>query len=266
MAEVPAAAAFKDHFSGHAALYRRYRPDWPPAVFAWLAELAPGRALAWDAGTGNGQAAVLVAEHFTRVVACDASAEQLAHAEPHPRVTYTVATAERSGLADASVDLALSTQALHWFDHERYYDEVRRVVRPGGVVAGLTYHHPTVVAAGDDHDLAGQAIDAIQWDYVAFVRNDWAPERRFVDASYANLPFPFPEIAVPAGLFLTETLDLDGYCGYLATWSASQRAWRRLGRDPREGFRERIAEAWGPREATRVVRWPLAGRVGRVLP
>jgi len=245
---------FKDHFSGHAALYRRYRPSWPAAFFQWLAGLCDRHELAWDAGTGNGQAAVLVAEHFARVVASDASAAQIDEAEPHPKVTYTVAPAEASGLAPASVDLALSAQALHWFDHTRYYDEVRRVVRPGGVVAGLTYLHPTV----------SPSIDPLLREYIAHVWNDWPPERRFVDAGYANVPFPFDEIAIPSGLTLTQDLDFEGFYGYLATWSAAQRSLKRTGLDPRLAWLEPLRAAWGDPARTMTVRWPLAGRVGRV--
>jgi hypothetical protein len=74
---------FQDHFSGHASDYARARPRYPPALFGALAVLAPGRSLAWDAGTGNGQAAAGLAEHFTCVVATDPSAAQLAEAAPH---------------------------------------------------------------------------------------------------------------------------------------------------------------------------------------
>jgi SAM-dependent methyltransferase len=254
----PASAAhFKDHFSGHAELYRRFRPTYPRAVFAWLASLAPTRKLAWDAGTGNGQAAALLAEHFAHVEASDASAAQLAAATPHPGVHYRVAPAEASGLADASVDLALSAQALHWFDHVRYFAEVRRVVRPGGVVAALTYMHCEV----------DEALDAVLAAYIDRVRADWAPERRFVDAGYATIPFPFEVIEDTAArppMEIVAELDLAGYLGYLATWSAAQHYLRRTGVDPRVALAADFAAAWGEPESLRRVRWPLAGHVGRV--
>src|SRR5262249_7162330 len=105
---------FKDHFSGHAADYRAFRPDYPPELFAFLASVAPGRDLAWDCGTGSGQAAVGLAEHFAKVFATDASAEQLKNAQPHPRVEYAVAPAEKCPLGDHVVDLVTVAQALHW--------------------------------------------------------------------------------------------------------------------------------------------------------
>lgn len=137
-------ASFKDHFSGHAANYRAFRPTYPPELFAFLASVVPRRELVWDCGTGNGQAAVVLAEHFARVFATDASAEQIANAEPHPKVEYAVAPAEKCPLPDASADLITVAQALHWFDHDRFFAEVRRVCKPGAVFAATCYSAPGV--------------------------------------------------------------------------------------------------------------------------
>ena len=87
--------AFKDLFSAGATDYARYRPTYPPALFAWLAEVSPGRALALDVGTGNGQAAVALAAHFDQVIGQDPSDKQLGSAQPHPNVRYQVARAEQ---------------------------------------------------------------------------------------------------------------------------------------------------------------------------
>lgn len=131
---------FEDHFSGHARVYAQFRPEYPAAWYAALAALAPGRALAWDCGTGNGQAAAGLAAHFAHVYATDASAEQIALARPAPGVSYAVAPAEQCALADGTVDLVTVAQAVHWFDHARFYAEVRRVLRSGGVLAVWVYH------------------------------------------------------------------------------------------------------------------------------
>src|SRR6185437_2828314 len=86
-----------------------------------------------------GQAAVALAEYFEKVIATDLSEKQLANAQKHPRVEYAVATAERSGLADQSVDLVTVAQAFHWFSHAVFYDEVRRVLKPGAPLAVWCY-------------------------------------------------------------------------------------------------------------------------------
>src|SRR5215469_10467827 len=123
--------AFKDHFSGHAADYSRYRPGaYPAALFKALAALAPDRGCVWDCATGNGQAALGLAELFERVEATDASDKQIAASTPHPRIHYSMAPAEKSGLPDKSVSLVNVAQALHWFDLPRFYAEVRRVAKP----------------------------------------------------------------------------------------------------------------------------------------
>ncbi|HYG65995.1 MAG TPA: SAM-dependent methyltransferase, partial [Thermoanaerobaculia bacterium] len=62
---------FKDHFSGHAADYASFRPGYPAVLFERVAALPRHRRLAWDCGTGSGQAAVGLAEHFERVIATD---------------------------------------------------------------------------------------------------------------------------------------------------------------------------------------------------
>ena len=127
-------ATFRDHFSGHAGDYGRYRPHYPDALFAWLAAQVGPDARAWDCATGNGQAAVALAGHLAHVVATDASATQIAAAVPHPRVEYAVRPASASGLPDRSVSLVTVAQALHWFDFDKFWNEVRRVLKPGGTM------------------------------------------------------------------------------------------------------------------------------------
>ncbi|WP_341842693.1 class I SAM-dependent methyltransferase [Chitinophaga caseinilytica] len=123
---------FKDLFSVQSASYAKFRPDYPPALYAWLASQTPGHAQAWDCGTGNGQCAVHLAGFYENVYATDPSAQQIAHAAPHDRVRYAVEPAENCGLPDASADLVTVGQALHWFRFEDYFREVARVLRPGG--------------------------------------------------------------------------------------------------------------------------------------
>src|SRR5438132_5354114 len=98
---------FKDHFSGLAAEYAKFRPHYPDELFEYLALISPRRELAWDCATGNGQAAVGLARHFDRVTATDASAQQIESAEPDERISYRVAPAEASAIDSASVDLIL---------------------------------------------------------------------------------------------------------------------------------------------------------------
>jgi hypothetical protein len=183
------AAPFKDHFSGQAAAYAAARPDYPAELFEWLADKTPAHGCAWDCATGNGQAAHALANHFKRVIATDASAEQIANAVPQPRIEYRIAPAETPDLEAASVDLVTVAQAVHWFNRTRFYAAVADVLCDDGLVAVWSYGLFTITPALDAvingfyHDLLGTY---------------WPPERKLIDEHYATLNFPFAEITPPA--------------------------------------------------------------------
>src|SRR3954469_3165063 len=114
-------AEFKDHFSTGSAGYASHRPTYPTALAAWLAETAPARKLAWDCGCGSGQLSTLLGDSFEKVIATDASAEQIRNAKPHPHVEYRTEPAEASSLDSDSADLITVAQAAHWLDLDRFY-------------------------------------------------------------------------------------------------------------------------------------------------
>jgi SAM-dependent methyltransferase len=246
--------SFRDHFSGHAAGYAQGRPTYPPALFEWLAAQCPRRALAWDAGCGNGQAAHALARHFERVIATDPSAEQVAQGTPAPNLEYRVEPAESPSLAPHSADLATVAQAFHWFDLPRYFDALRRTLTPDGIVAVWTYGLSNVDAGVDR--VFRRLYDDVLGPY-------WPAERRHVENGYAELPFPFEPIAAPAFAMQCEW-TLPQYLAYLRTWSAAQRYLRATGTDPVTLIEPDLAATWGDPAQRRVVQWPLGLRVGRV--
>lgn len=245
---------FKDHFSGHATIYHEARPTYPAALFDWLATLTPAHDLVWDAGCGNGQASAALAEHFKRVFATDPSTTQIENAEAHANVEYRVEPAEQGSLADASADLVTVAQALHWFDHARFYSQVRRVLKPRGVFAAWSYADCRVDAA----------IDAIKDHlYVDLTGPYWPPERVYVDSGYRTLPFPFEEIASPA-FEMQAGWTLAQFLAYLRSWSATQRYRKAKGVDPVDEVETALARAWGDPYVPRIVRWDFHLRCGRV--
>jgi SAM-dependent methyltransferase len=246
-------SGFKDHFSGHAAGYARNRPGYPPALFAWLASQSPALDRAWDCGTGSGQAAVPLADHFAAVVATDPSAEQIRNAAPHPRVTYRVAPAEESGLEEGSASLVSVAQALHWFDLPRFWAEAGRVLKPGGLLAAWTYPLMSVTPAVDA--VVGRFYDGEVGPY-------WPPERRLVDEEYRTIAFPWTEVEVPS--FAIELgWTLGDLLAYVRTWSAVQRYRKQHGTDPVDGIERELADAWGAADAVHAVHWPLVVRAVR---
>jgi SAM-dependent methyltransferase len=245
---------FKDHFSGHAAVYARARPRYPAELFDWLAAQCGQRDLVWDAGCGNGQASVALAEHFRSVFASDPSATQIDAAAPHPNVRYAVEPAERCSLPDHGADLVTVAQALHWFDHPAFYEEARRVLKPGGVIAAWCYERSSV---NPDVDAVFARL------YVDTLDGYWPAERRHIEAGYATLPFPFAERPPPPLFELRCDWNLDQYLAYLSSWSAAQRYLKATGRDAVAEFAPALAQAWGDPGAVRAVRWPMAFRIGQ---
>ena len=246
-------ATFKDHFSRHADTYAKYRPRYSEEMFRYLASVAPSNDAAWDCGTGNGQAAVGLAQYFDRVFATDASEEQVHNAFPHEKVTYRVAPAEDSGLGVASVDLITVAQALHWFDTVRFFEEARRVLKPGGVVAVWAYTLCKVTPQ----------VDTIVEDfYYNIVGPYWPPERRLVEEKYLTVAFPFDEFKAPP---FTINLDwtLSDMMAYLQTWSPVRRYLEAHGTDPTELIAERLADGWGEPHDRKHVVFPIEMRIGR---
>jgi SAM-dependent methyltransferase len=193
-----------------------------------------------------------LARHFRVVVASDAAFGQLSGRWVGSEgVKRCAALAEQSPFADRSVDLVVVAAALHWFDLERFYSEVRRAMTPDGILAAWAY---SLLSAGAEVD------PYLQTFFSETVGPYWPPERRWVDCGYRGLPFPFARVEAPR--FEMETsFSLDDLAGYLGTWSAVKRFRAASGDDPVPPLIERLHRAWG-RSRRRVV-WPLHLLVGR---
>ncbi len=243
--------SFQDHFSSQASGYARARPVYPPALFADLARLAPGRQLAWDAGTGNGQAAVALAAHFEHIVATEPSRAQLAQAATHPRVDYHLSAETAPMIPAATVDLVTVAQAVHWFDRPSFYAEAKRVLRPGGVLAIWSYERCLISPEIDE---------VLQRFYRGAIWPCWPPERRHVETGYRDFVFPFEEVPFPDRT-MEHDWTLSDLAAYLRTWSSVVRYERENRLDPVTPLEAELAGLWGV--GRRRIVWPLAGRVGR---
>jgi SAM-dependent methyltransferase len=241
-------------FSNVAKEYASSRPEYPAELFEWLATTVARRDIAWDTATGSGQAAVGLAKHFDHVIATDVSAAQLHHARQHAQIRYHVARAEASGLSEDSVDLVVAAAAIHWFDLPRFYEEVRRVIRPGGVLAAWTYHVAHV----------SPPLDEILWPFYRDVVSDYfAGGARLVDARYAGLELPGRGIAAPsfqASVLWTPSQVLS----FIRTWSGVQAYMSATNQDPLTKLVVPIESALGGADAVREVNWPLYLRAARL--
>jgi len=242
---------FKDYFSDVSGAYARFRPLYPPALFDRLAALTARHDRAWDCATGTGQAAHGLAAQYSEVIATDASVQQIAAAIPHPRVRFAVATAEASGLAEASVDLVCVAQAAHWFNMVAFNRELQRVLRPGGAAVLIAYKLFTSLPAVDA--LIAEA-------YHGELAKHWAPERAIIDRDYADLALDLePVTLAPAAMHAN--WSAEQLLGYLETWSGIRALNRADGRDVVAEWAPAIKAAWGT--GTRPVTWPLILKAGR---
>lgn len=243
-----------DHFSPLAGEYATYRPSYPDDLFDWLGSIAPQHESAWDCGAGSGQATLALGSRFQRVLGTDISARQLSSAPTSPNIEYRVTSAESSGLPDHSADLVTVAQALHWFDLPVFYSEVRRVLRPGGVIAAWGYNR----------FLIGQPElqKIIDYFYEETIGPYWPAERMHVENEYRHLPFPFPRIHTPR-FALHKEWPREHLMGYMRSWSAVGRFKTANGFDPVETLEKEIRAHW-PEGKSFWIEWPLFMHAGRV--
>ena len=241
-------------FATEAAQYAHLRPTYPDELFNFLSTTVASREVASDCATGNGQAATHLARYFERVIASDESAEMISQAPRHLRIEYRVAEAEDSGIEAHSVDLVTVASAIHWFDLSKFYIEVRRVVKPGRVIAVWTYYTPVF----------GNDIDAIIKRLAHDVLKDYWDERlHYVVDEFHDLPFPFEPIEAPP--FRTDMRwNMEDLLGYFETWSSSVKYRQDKGARPTDLIRSDLARAWGDPEHKQDLHFPLYMRSGRV--
>jgi len=242
---------FKDHFSGHSDIYAQYRPHYPAELFDYLASLTKRRETVWDCATGNGQAAVMLAKYFEKVIATDASESQLRHAPRKDNVYYDVCPAEKTNIESGTVDLVTVAAAIHWFKFDSFYEEVRRVSRHNGILAVWTY----------DMVQIEKKIDTVIWNFYKNIVGPFWPEGRvYVEEKYQTIPFPFQEFAAPH-FQIESRWSLDQLIGYLRTWSSVQRYIQINSKDPIELIQNDLERLW-EKDRERLIVWPLFTRIG----
>jgi SAM-dependent methyltransferase len=241
-------------FATEAAQYAHLRPTYPDELFNFLSTTVASREVAWDCATGNGQAATHLASYFGRVIATDESAEMIAQAPRNPNIEYRVAEAEDSGIEAHSVDLVTVASAIHWFDLSKFYSEIHRVVKSGGIIAVWTYYTPVF----------GNDIDAIIRRLAHDVLKDYWDERlHYVVDEFHDLPFPFEPVEAPS--FQTEmSWNMEDFLGYFETWSSSVKYRQDKDTPPTNLIKSDLARAWGDPKQKQDLHFPLYMRLGRV--
>ncbi|KAL0923185.1 hypothetical protein M5K25_007230 [Dendrobium thyrsiflorum] len=255
-------------------LYASIRPTYPPELFHFVASKAPSRQLAWDAGTGSGQAAVSLSSLFDSVVATDSSPEQISQAPTHLSNIRFVVTPPSLSLADlhrlvappGSVDLITVATALHWFDIPAFFKQARSVLRrPGGVLAAWCYDSIVLLDGGRVEEIYRRLMEATS----PYVGEDI---RALAEGGYARVEFPFEAVegveegTAPVRRFAVEReMGVEGLIAFLKSGTGYQRA-RAAGV---ELFTEEVLDEMKKAceedgEEVKKVKFPISLRIGRM--
>ena len=246
----------KDLFSAHASEYAKYRPTYPIELVEYIASLAENKACALDCATGNGQAAILLAEFFEQVYATDLSEKQIEAAQQHPRITYLVSTAESTPFEENTFDAITIAQAYHWVNHQKFAEEATRIGKPNAIVAVIGYNL---------FRCANEQVTRLVDDFYHDVTDPyWEPERKYVENFYRNAPFDFQELPVSKSFRMNTNWTLLQMEGYINTGSAIKKFIKVNGYNPVPSLIANIKPIWGQKEFI-PFNFPLALRIGRVV-
>lgn len=242
----------KDNFSIQSDDYAKFRPVYPQKLIDFLVSLTDHKSC-WDCGTGNGQLAIALAKYFDRVEATDISEKQLNNATPAPNVIFSKQSAEETNFPDRHFDLITVAQAAHWFDHERFNDEVKRLLKPEGALVLFGYG---LVSVDDKVD---PIIQSFYWDVT---KPYWDSERNHIEARYETIPFPYREIPIHENFDIKREMTMEELTGYIGTWSAVQHFIKANGYHPVDKLRTDLGKLW--KEGKREITFPVFIRAGRL--
>ncbi|CAN5449681.1 class I SAM-dependent methyltransferase [soil metagenome] len=243
----------KDNFSNASHLYAKYRPVYPAEMLRFIVSLVKENNQAWDCGTGNGQVAQVLSEYFTTVQATDISTQQIQQAAPNNKIVYSVSRAELTTFPDNSFDLITVAQAIHWFDFDLFYAEVKRTAKPEAILAVFGYGFFQI----------SSEVDAIITEfYDSVIGVYWDYERRYLDENYQTIPFPFHEIS-HEDFKMELNWTAEQILGYLETWSAVKHYQKAHQKNPLDLIRTELKQVLSRKEHHKVV-FPIFLRLARI--
>jgi len=245
---------FIDNFSSQSKQYSCSRPTYPESLFEFLFKVTPQNNLAWDCATGNGQAAIGLGKYFKKVIASDASKNQIQHAFKRKNIEYKIFQAENAELENDSVDIVTVAQAVHWFDFDKFYSNVKRVGKKDGIIAVWSYDmhriSPQLDKITERLDIEGEILGSY-----------WDKEAKYVKEKYETIAFPFKEISVPV-FKTTLQWNLLQLWDYMKTWSSVKKYYSKNKLDPLDLIKPEIKALWANELDKKKVTWYINIRAG----
>jgi len=245
----------KDNFSQQVSYYKKYRPEYPEELYEFILSKVDNRSQCWDCGTGNGQVAKVLSNHFDKVYATDISAKQIEAADQKSNIEYVVARAEETPFRDQQFDLITVAQAIHWFDFDAFNAEVRRVGKPGSKICVWGYGLLTI----------DKAVDEVVYSfYDGVLGSYWNEERKHIDMGYESVNFDFKELEVPKNISIHTKWKREQLIGYLNSWSSVQHYKKaHKGENPVGEIESALKEVWKDDEV-KAVRFPVFIKLGLI--
>jgi len=244
----------KDLFSKQSDLYARFRPTYPKELYDYILSFVNEKDIAWDCATGNGQAAVVLADYFKKVIATDISDAQIEKAIKKENIEYLVCPAESTPFAENTFDLVTVAQAYHWIKWDEFRKEATRVCKPDAVIAIWTYNRNKI---GDK-----KIDDAIFSFYENVTKPYWDYERKYVEELYETVEFDYELLPVKQ-FETTLNWQREDMIGYISSWSAIQKYIKANGHSPIPIIKEEINKLW-PEGEVKKVTFPIYLKLGRV--
>lgn len=242
----------KDNFSKQAVDYSKFRPQYPEEMIECIISFVNTKSTALDVATGNGQVAHKLSNYFEKVFAIDISQKQLDNAIKADNIIYSKESAEETSFKNQQFDLIVVAQAVHWFDFEKFYKEIYRILKPKGIFAVMGYG---LFSTNPDSD------KILRHFYYDIVGTYWDAERKYLDENYETIPFPFEEI--PAEKFKNQLIwTFEELTGYLQTWSSVQHYISKNNQNPIDLIYDDLKVSWA--KNNQEVTFPLLLRIGKL--
>ncbi|MCM5661668.1 class I SAM-dependent methyltransferase [Galbibacter mesophilus] len=242
--------AMIDNFSTEAENYAAFRPIFPEDFISELVKKVHYSKKALDVGTGNGQIANILKNSFDQVYGIDISEEQLKNAIPADNIDYRVSRAEQTPFYDNYFDLITVGQAFHWFDFEAFFTEVKRILKPGGLLAIFGYG----LHKGDD-----EFNEKLFHFYENVIGDFWDKERIYIEKEYKNVDFPFTEETLSKDFEIKVRWTPKQLEGYLKSWSAVKKYKEKNQKNPVDDFMAKLTT-----KETYSLKFPVFYRIGRM--
>lgn len=230
-------------FNSKSGEYKNFRPLYPERLFEVLRSYCKEGKRAWDSACGNGQVASSLVRYFDSVSASDLNLNQIENRIDHKNIDFSVQNSEETTYKNSSFDLVVVAQAMHWFNLDKFFSEVKRVLKPGGVFACIGYSFFTV----------SSEIDEIVKELVLDpISSYWSDKNRILWNRYEDVNFPFYKVDIE-DVEMASFWTREELINYISTWSAYKRYRENSSKEILEELDLKLKKIWPCSEKKKVV-------------